>query len=102
MFKYNEKNLIKQILVYIINTYAQHYSKSNLQATEVIIDSGYGKGFCIGNVLKYAQRYGKKGSHEDQRKDLLKLIHYAIIALFIHDEEGVSDEWRRSKERKST
>ena len=34
----------------------------------------------------------RKEVNEDQRKDLLKLIHYAIIALFIHDEEGVSDE----------
>ena len=86
MFKYNEKNLIKQILVYIINTYTQHYSKNNLQATEVIIDSGYGKGFCIGNVLKYAQRYGKKGGKN--RSDLLKVIHYGIIALHINDTEN--------------
>ena len=85
MFKYNEKNLIKEILVYIINTYTQHYSKNNLQATEVIIDAGYGKGFCIGNVLKYAQRYGKKGTAGDHRKDLQKVLHYAIIALNEHD-----------------
>ena len=40
-------------------------------------------GFCIGNILKYAQRYGKKDG--TNRKDLLKVLHYAIIALHVHD-----------------
>ena len=37
--------------------------------------------------MKYAQRYGKKGTKEDARKDLLKVIHYGIIALHNHDKE---------------
>ena len=57
------------------------------QATEFILDAGHGRGFCIGNILKYAQRYGKKGTREDARKDLLKVIHYGIIALHNHDKE---------------
>ena len=40
-------------------------------------------GFCIGNILKYAQRYGKKDG--TNRKDLMKVLHYAIIALHVHD-----------------
>jgi len=91
-FKYNEGKLLDEVLAYIIKTYTQHYSKDKYQATEFIIDAGHGKGFCIGNVLKYAQRYGKKGSHEDHKKDLLKIIHYAIIALFIHNKEGNEDD----------
>ena len=48
-------------------------------------------GFCIGNILKYAQRYGKKGTREDARKDLLlKVIHYGIIALHNHDKEKIN------------
>jgi hypothetical protein len=35
--------------------------------------------------MKYAQRYGKKGGKN--RKDLLKILHYTIIALFVHDKE---------------
>ena len=45
-------------------------------------------GFAIGNILKYAQRYGRKGLPEDHRSDLMKVLHYAIIALSIHDEEN--------------
>ena len=34
-----------------------------------------------------AQRYGKKGSNVDARKDLLKVLHYALIQLYVHDEK---------------
>jgi len=86
-YKFNEGELIKQFKEYIDSTYNQHYAKNNIQATEVIIDAGHGEGFCIGNVLKYAQRYGKKGDHSDARKDLLKVLHYALIQLYIHDQK---------------
>lgn len=85
-YKYNENKYLKEISDYIEKTYGQHYSQNKYQATEFIIDSGHGTGFCIGNVLKYAQRYGRKGSREDWRKDLMKVIHYAIIQLHVHDE----------------
>ena len=41
----------------------------------------------MGNVDKYANRYGKKGTREDARKDLLKVIHYALLQLHVHDSE---------------
>lgn len=85
---YNEDKLLKELKDYIDGTYNQHYAKDKFQATEFIIDGGHGTGFCIGNVLKYAQRYGKKGSHDDARKDLMKVLHYALIQLYIHDQEA--------------
>jgi hypothetical protein len=83
-FKFNEGALIQELLDYVSATYGSHYSKSKFQSTEFIIDCGHGMGFALGNVLKYAQRYGKKEGYN--RKDLLKILHYAIIALHIHDE----------------
>jgi hypothetical protein len=47
-------------------------------------------GFCIGNVLKYAQRYGRKDGYN--RKDLQKVLHYAIMALHVHDIENKESE----------
>ena len=82
-YKYNEGDLIAEIKDYIDGTYGEHYSTNNYQATEVIIDGGHGEGFCIGNIMKYAQRYGKKNGYN--RKDLMKIIHYAIIAMYNHD-----------------
>jgi len=84
-YKYSEDRILKELTEYVDKTYSQHYSQNKYQATEFILDSGHGKGFCIGNILKYAQRYGKKGSKEDARKDLLKVLHYGIIALYNHD-----------------
>lgn len=96
-YKYNEGNILKEISQYIDATYDQHYSRNNFQATEFIIDGGHGTGFCIGNVLKYAQRYGHKGSPQEWRKDLMKVIHYTIIQLHIHDLES-KEHLRSNKE----
>ncbi|RPG04935.1 MAG: DUF3310 domain-containing protein [Pelagibacteraceae bacterium TMED247] len=85
MYKFNEDKSVKELKKYIDKTYSQHYSKSKFQATEFIIDGGHGEGFCIGNILKYAQRYGKKAGHN--KADLMKVLHYAIIALYVHDKE---------------
>ena len=76
---------LEELESYIKNTYSQHYNKNKFQATEFIIDGGHGEGFCIGNIMKYAQRYGKKNGKD--RRDLLKVIHYGIIALHINDME---------------
>ena len=87
-YKYDEDKALRELKSYIDSTYDAHYSKSKFQATEFILDAGHGEGFCIGNILKYAQRYGKKNGKD--KKDLLKVIHYAIIALSINN--GESDE----------
>ena len=82
-YKYSEDRILKELKEYVDATYGEHYSQNKFQATEFIMDSGHGEGFCIGNIMKYAQRYGKKDGHN--RKDLLKVLHYAIMALHNHD-----------------
>ena len=89
-YKYNENKALVDLEKYINSTYDEHYSKNKFQATEFIIDSGHGEGFCIGNIMKYAQRYGKKNGKD--RRDLLKVIHYGIIALHINDLENSENE----------
>ena len=84
-YKYDEGRIINELQEYVDATYGEHYSRNQFQATEFIIDGGHGEGFCIGNILKYAQRYGKKDGYN--RKDLLKVLHYGIIALHVHDRE---------------
>jgi len=89
-YKYNEGNTLAELKEYIDSTYDEHYSKNRFQATEFIIDGGHGEGFCIGNIMKYAQRYGKKDGKN--RRDLLKVIHYGIIALYINEMEESEDD----------
>ena len=85
-YKFNEDKILTKLQVYIDNTYDQHYSTDKIQATEFIIDSGHGEGFCIGNIIKYAKRYGKKKGRNEL--DLLKIIHYTIILLGSQDENN--------------
>tara|TARA_Y100000296_G_C4971776_1_gene156252 strand:- start:140 stop:445 length:306 start_codon:yes stop_codon:yes gene_type:complete len=82
-YKFNEGEILKEIQQYVDGTYVQHYAAGQIQSTEFIIDAGHGEGFAIGNIIKYAQRYGKKNGFD--KSDLLKVIHYAIIALSIHE-----------------
>ena len=89
-YKYNEGKTLAELKEYIDSTYDEHYSKNKFQATEFIIDGGHGEGFCIGNIMKYAQRYGKKDGKN--RRDLLKVIHYGIIALHVNDMENLDNE----------
>ena len=89
-YKYDEGEALVELKEYINSTYDEHYSKNKFQATEFIIDGGHGEGFCIGNIMKYAQRYGKKGGKN--KSDLLKVIHYGIIALYINDMEKLNNE----------
>lgn len=82
-YKYNEDVSMADIRAYIDQTYSQHYSQSKFQTTEFVIDQGHGVGFMVGNIIKYAQRYGKKNGYN--RADIMKIIHYAIILLHVHD-----------------
>ena len=82
-YKFKEDITLADLQEYIDSTDNQHYSQGKYQATDMIVDSGYGEGFCIGNIMKYSMRYGKKDS---KKKELLKIIHYAMIALYINDQ----------------
>ena len=84
-YKFNEDKILNTIKSYIGNTYNQHYANGKYQATDMIVDSGHGEGFCMGNIMKYAMRYGKKEGHNDT--DLYKIVHYAIIAIHLNDKE---------------
>ena len=78
-YKFGEDRIITKLKTYIDSTYSKHYSSCKIQSTEVIFDAEHGESFCIGNIMKYAQRYGKKDGRNI--KDLFKIIHYAIILL---------------------
>ena len=93
-YVFDEDKYLQEIKNTIDSTYNAHYAQNKVQSTEFINDAGHGEGFCIGNIIKYAQRYGKKGGYN--RDDLKKIIDYAIIMLHLHDNyysrEGKNDE----------
>ena len=83
-YKFKEDKNLEDLKEYINSTYGEHYVSDKYQATDVVIDAGHGMGFCMGNIMKYAKRYGNKDGFN--RKDLMKILHYGIIMLHIHDE----------------
>ena len=86
MYKFNEDLILSRLRQYIDNTYNQHYAQAKTQTTEIVFDNGHGEGFCIGNIIKYAQRFGKKDGKNE--KDLYKVLHYTIILLgAMHEQE---------------
>ena len=92
-YKFKENIIVNDVMDYINKTYGSHYAKTkNYQATEIIIDQGHGTGFCMGNILKNAQRYGKKEGRN--KNDLMKVIHYAIIQLSQDHYSGNQPELR--------
>ena len=84
-YKYNEGALLNELKEYIDKTYGEHYSQDKFQTTEFVIDAGHGVGFTVGNIIKYAQRYGKKAGRN--RQDILKVLHYSMMLLYVHDIE---------------
>ena len=94
-YEFKEDEVIESLQKYIDGTYEKHYGSGKFQATEVIFDADHGEGFCIGNIMKYAQRYGKKNGYDE--KDLYKIIHYAIILLGQKIKEA--DEFREYEQQ---
>ena len=84
-YKFDEKQNLIGLQGYIDQTYSEHYANGKYQATDMIIDAGHGEGFCIGNIMKYAMRYSKKNNKS--QVDLLKIIHYTLIALYLNQED---------------
>jgi len=84
--KFNERIALNMLKNHILQTYDSHYSMNKIQSTEFIFDAGHGEGFCLGNIIKYAQRYGKN------EQDLLKILHYAIILLGVENENKETRE----------
>ena len=91
IMKFNEQKNIHELTHYVESTYSKHYAASNgVQSMDLISASGLGLDFCLGNVLKYASRYGKKDGAN--RTDLMKIMHYTLLAINEHDLKESTDE----------
>ena len=86
-WKYNEEEIVKELLDYIRGTYNQHYSAGDdkIQTLDLIEACGDGEAFCRSNILKYASRYDKKGT---ARRDIMKILHYAVLLMNFNDKNA--------------
>ena len=80
MFAKNEDKIINEITEYIASTYSAHYvNDKNIQVTDIWESMGMAKEAYRTNMVKYIIGAGNKGDQE--RKDIMKIIHYAILYL---------------------
>ena len=90
-FKYHEKEILKDIEEYVSRTYQGHYTGNshefrNVQTLDLMAAKELASGFCQANILKYGSRYGNKNGKN--KKDLMKVIHYAMLLLHFDNHYG--------------
>ena len=90
-FKYHEEEILKDIEEYVSSTYRGHYTGDtheyrNVQTIDLMAARSLASSFCQSNILKYGSRYGSKDGKE--KKDLLKVIHYAMLLLHFDEHYG--------------
>ena len=90
-FKYHEEEILKDIEEYVSQTYQGHYTgKShefrNVQTIDLMASKELAAAFCQANILKYGSRYGNKDGKN--KKDLMKVIHYAMLLLHFDNHYG--------------
>ncbi len=87
-WKYNEEEIVKELLEYIRGTYKQHYAANdhNLQTLD-FIEAAHNDGEACSrdNIMKYVSRYDKKGT---ARRDIFKILHYAVLLMYFNDKNA--------------
>ena len=93
-WKYNEEEILKELLEYVRGTYNQHYSAGDdkIQTLDLIEACGDGEAFCRSNILKYASRYDKKGT---ARRDIMKILHYAVLLMHFNDKNAQRETYNQ-------
>ena len=87
-WKYHEDQILKDIHEYVSGTYRSHYTGKeggfkDIQTIDLMAAKGLASAFCQSNIIKYGTRYGDKDGQN--KKDLLKVIHYAMLLLHFDD-----------------
>ena len=65
----------------------KHYNYGQIEVIDIIKDAGMLRGFCIGNVLKYALRAEHKGNEIEDLKKARWYLDYWISELEKNNEE---------------
>ena len=89
--KYHEEEILKDVEEYVSRTYNGHYTGTkheyrNVQTIDLMASRDLASDFCQANILKYGSRYGSKDGKN--KKDLLKVIHYAMLLLHFDEHYG--------------
>lgn len=82
-YKYAEDQILLDLEAYINKTYGEHYKTSDkIECFDAWFALGNATTTFRDTAIKYLWRAGKKGSSEDQKKDLMKALHYVMLTLY--------------------
>ena len=90
-YKYHEEEILKDIEEYVSGTYKGHYTGNShefrkVQTIDLMASKDLAAAFCQANIIKYGSRYGNKDGKN--KKDLMKVIHYAMLLLHFDGHYG--------------
>jgi len=86
-YKYHEGDILAEVQAYIDSTYGQHYvGNGEVQTVDFWESLGSLDTTARDTAIKYLARFGKKGGNN--RKDLLKAIHYIMLMMYATREES--------------
>ena len=90
-YKYHEEEILKDIEEYVSGTYQGHYTGNShefrkVQTIDLMASKDLAAAFCQANIIKYGSRYGNKDGKN--KKDLMKVIHYAMLLLHFDGHYG--------------
>lgn len=69
-------------IFYLADTFGDKYAGADIDTKGMLYSEKYGKGFNMGNALKYISRYCTEDFEKsNNEKDLLKAIHYILFEL---------------------
>lgn len=83
-YQRNEDKLLEEVSKYIDSTYSAHYA-GQISVLDIWDSAGISKEAYRSNIIKYALRAGRKGDQE--RQDIIKIIHYCLFLLNEIDKE---------------
>lgn len=86
-WRYNEGANLEELRKYVGATYGQHYGndKDEVQLFDYWHSLGILGTVARATAMKYLARFGKKAGRN--RKDLLKAMHYILLALWELDQD---------------
>lgn len=79
-YKYAENKILADVKKYIDKTYGEHYGQDEITCFDAWLAMGPNVDTSIKTAIKYLWRYGKKDGKN--KKDLLKAIHYVVLAMY--------------------
>ena len=90
-YKYHEEEILRDIEEYVSGTYQGHYTGNShefrkVQTIDLMASKDLAASFCQANIIKYGSRYGNKDGKN--KKDLMKVIHYAMLLLHFDGHYG--------------